>query len=179
MICVIIHLNWKRRQATMPVLKYWKTAWQAEKANSFPFIRTIRPAGKYNGILLSIFRLKKRQNQKREEGLRYFPWDCPISLDPFVEIRYNKKKGGVCMDRPLADRLRPATLDEVVGQSHLIGGGKIISRLVSSGNMPNMIFYGPSGTGKPRLPISLPEWPIKSSINWTRKTHLLPTSSTL
>ena len=61
------------------------------------------------------------------------------------------------MDRPLADRLRPATLDEVVGQSHLIGGGKIISRLVSSGNIPNMIFYGPSGTGKPRLPISLPE----------------------
>ena len=52
------------------------------------------------------------------------------------------------MDRPLADRLRPATLDEVVGQSHLIGGEKIISRLVSSGNIPNMIFYGPSGTGK-------------------------------
>ena len=52
------------------------------------------------------------------------------------------------MDRPLADRLRPATLDEVVGQSHLIGEGKILSRLVSSGNIPNMIFYGPSGTGK-------------------------------
>ena len=61
------------------------------------------------------------------------------------------------MDRRLIDGLRPTTSDEVVGQFHLIGVGKIISRLVLSGNMPNMIFYGPSGTGKPRLPISLPE----------------------
>lgn len=49
---------------------------------------------------------------------------------------------------PLADRIRPASLDEVVGQQHILGKGKILSRLIASGNIPNMIFYGPSGTGK-------------------------------
>ena len=49
---------------------------------------------------------------------------------------------------PLADRLRPATLDEVVGQRHLLGQGKLLRRVIDSGNIPNMIFYGPSGIGK-------------------------------
>ena len=50
--------------------------------------------------------------------------------------------------QPLADRIRPETLDEVVGQQHLIGSGKVLRTLIESGNLPNMIFYGPSGTGK-------------------------------
>ena len=50
--------------------------------------------------------------------------------------------------KPLADRIRPETLDEVVGQQHLIGNGKVLRTLIESGNLPNMIFYGPSGTGK-------------------------------
>ena len=50
--------------------------------------------------------------------------------------------------KPLADRIRPKTLDDVVGQTHLLGQGKILRRLIESGNIPNMIFYGPSGTGK-------------------------------
>ena len=50
--------------------------------------------------------------------------------------------------RPLADIMRPGTIDEVVGQSHIIGEDKLITNLVKSGNFPNMIFYGPSGTGK-------------------------------
>ena len=52
------------------------------------------------------------------------------------------------MSKPLADRLRPETLDEVVGQSHIIGEGKVLTGIARSGNVPNMIFYGPSGTGK-------------------------------
>ncbi len=52
------------------------------------------------------------------------------------------------MSNPLADRLRPETIDEVVGQKHIIGEGKILSRIAESGTVPNMIFYGPSGTGK-------------------------------
>lgn len=52
------------------------------------------------------------------------------------------------MSRPLADRLRPAALDEVVGQEHLIGKGGILRSIVESGEVPNMIFYGPSGIGK-------------------------------
>ncbi len=52
------------------------------------------------------------------------------------------------MDRPLADEIRPKTLDEVVGQRHLIGKGGMLRRLIESGTSANMIFYGPSGTGK-------------------------------
>ena len=52
------------------------------------------------------------------------------------------------MYQPLADLLRPTTLDEVYGQEHILGKGAVLRRLVESGNVPNMIFYGPSGTGK-------------------------------
>lgn len=52
------------------------------------------------------------------------------------------------MYQPLADLLRPETLDEVYGQEHILGKGAVLRRLIDSGNIPNMIFYGPSGTGK-------------------------------
>ena len=52
------------------------------------------------------------------------------------------------MYQPLADLLRPSTLDEVFGQEHILGKDAVLRRLVESGNVPNMIFYGPSGTGK-------------------------------
>ena len=50
--------------------------------------------------------------------------------------------------RPLADELRPTELDDVVGQSHILGPGGLLRRIIESGQIPNMIFYGPSGTGK-------------------------------
>lgn len=50
--------------------------------------------------------------------------------------------------QPLADRLRPNTLDEVVGQQHLMAPDKVFRRVADSGRVPNMIFYGPSGCGK-------------------------------
>ena len=52
------------------------------------------------------------------------------------------------MYQPLADLLRPQTLDEVYGQEHILGKGAVLRRLIDSGNIPNMMFYGPSGTGK-------------------------------
>lgn len=52
------------------------------------------------------------------------------------------------MNKPLADRLRPQRLSDVVGQSHIIGDGKVLSEIAKSGKLPNMIFYGPSGVGK-------------------------------
>lgn len=52
------------------------------------------------------------------------------------------------MYRPLADELRPDTLDQVVGQAHILGDGSMLRRIIASGQVPNMIFYGPSGTGK-------------------------------
>ena len=52
------------------------------------------------------------------------------------------------MTGPLADRVRPSTIDEVAGQKHLLGDGKILRRIIESGDTPNLIFYGPSGVGK-------------------------------
>ena len=50
--------------------------------------------------------------------------------------------------RPLADEIRPQELDQVVGQAHILGSDGLLRRIIESGNIPNMIFYGPSGTGK-------------------------------
>jgi putative ATPase len=52
------------------------------------------------------------------------------------------------MNKPLADRIRPTELDDVVGQKHLLGEGKALRRLIEAGDIPNLIFYGPSGVGK-------------------------------
>ena len=53
--------------------------------------------------------------------------------------------------RPLADDMRPLTLDDMVGQPHLIGEGVLLRRMIESGHIANMIFYGPSGVGKTTL----------------------------
>ena len=50
--------------------------------------------------------------------------------------------------RPLADEIRPTTLDEVVGQTHILGRDGLLRRIIEGGDIPNLIFYGPSGTGK-------------------------------
>ena len=52
------------------------------------------------------------------------------------------------MNSPLADRIRPQSLDDVVGQKHILGQGKPLRRILESGTIPNLIFYGPSGVGK-------------------------------
>lgn len=52
------------------------------------------------------------------------------------------------MKTPLADRVRPTELANVVGQHHLLDDGKILRRIIESGEIPNLIFYGPSGVGK-------------------------------
>lgn len=55
------------------------------------------------------------------------------------------------MYKPLADSVRPTSIDEVVGQEHILGPGGMLRRIILSGEIPNMIFYGPSGTGKTTL----------------------------
>lgn len=52
------------------------------------------------------------------------------------------------MEKPLADLIRPGTLDDVVGQKHLLDKGRPLRRIIESGHIPNLIFYGPSGVGK-------------------------------
>lgn len=55
------------------------------------------------------------------------------------------------MNIPLADRLRPKSLDDIVGQKHLLSEGKPLRKIIESGEIPNLIFYGPSGVGKTTL----------------------------
>ena len=52
------------------------------------------------------------------------------------------------MYRPLADEIRPQSLDDMVGQEHILDENGLLRRIIESGNIPNMIFYGPSGSGK-------------------------------
>ena len=54
-------------------------------------------------------------------------------------------------ESPLASRLRPATLDEVVGQKHIIGKDKLLYRAIKADKLSSIIFYGPPGTGKTTL----------------------------
>ncbi len=60
----------------------------------------------------------------------------------------HQREEAAAVYRPLADELRPKTLDEVVGQRHILGENGLLRRVIQGGTIPNMIFYGPSGTGK-------------------------------
>lgn len=55
------------------------------------------------------------------------------------------------MSSPLADRLRPEKIEDMVGQKHLLAEGMPLRNILNSGTLPNLIFYGPSGTGKTTL----------------------------
>ena len=68
-------------------------------------------------------------------------------MDLFEYMRSNKLE----KDSPLASRLRPKTLDEVVGQSHIIGKDKLLYRAIKADKISSIIFYGPPGTGKTTL----------------------------
>ena len=57
----------------------------------------------------------------------------------------------IYMNKPLADRFRPNSLDDIVGQKHLLAEGRPLRRIIESGEIPNLIFYGPSGVGKTTL----------------------------
>ena len=57
----------------------------------------------------------------------------------------------IFMNKPLADRFRPKSLEDIVGQKHLLSEGKPLRRIIESGDIPNLIFYGPSGVGKTTL----------------------------
>ncbi len=68
-------------------------------------------------------------------------------MDLFEYMAEQKKDA----EAPLASRLRPRTLDEVVGQQHLVGKGKMLYRMIQADRLSSVIFYGPPGTGKTTL----------------------------
>ena len=61
------------------------------------------------------------------------------------------RKNTIEQEAPLASRLRPSTLDEVVGQKHIIGKDKLLYRAIKADKLSSVIFYGPPGTGKTTL----------------------------
>ena len=68
-------------------------------------------------------------------------------MDLFDYMReQNKETSG-----PLASRMRPTTLDEVVGQQHIVGKDKLLYRAIKADKLSSIIFYGPPGTGKTTL----------------------------
>ena len=68
-------------------------------------------------------------------------------MDLFDYMRMERKK----QESPLAVRMRPRTLDEVVGQSHIIGKDRLLYRAIKADKISSLIFYGPPGTGKTTL----------------------------
>ena len=68
-------------------------------------------------------------------------------MDLFDYMRTNTME----KEAPLASRMRPATLDEVVGQQHIIGKDKLLYRAIKDDKLGSVIFYGPPGTGKTTL----------------------------
>ncbi len=68
-------------------------------------------------------------------------------MDLFEYMRESNKK----QESPLASRMRPATLEEVVGQQHIIGKDKLLYRAIKADKLSSIIFYGPPGTGKTTL----------------------------
>ena len=68
-------------------------------------------------------------------------------MDLFEYMRQEQQQS----ESPLAARIRPATLDEVVGQEHIIGKGRLLRRAIQADKLGSVIFYGPPGTGKTTL----------------------------
>ena len=72
----------------------------------------------------------------------------------FHMLRYRERS--LFMASPLADRFRPQTIDDMVGQQHLLGPGKALRRIIESGEIPNLIFTARQEWGKPPWPLSSP-----------------------
>ena len=79
------------------------------------------------------------------------------------------------MYKPLADEIRPSSLDDVVGQGHILGRNGMLRRIVESGQIPNMIFYGPSGTGKTTVARIIAKKPTAHCASSTRRRQAFPT----
>lgn len=88
----------------------------------------------------------KGKNERQESAKFIFPI-LETEMDLFDYMREKNKK----KESPLASRLRPTTLDEVVGQQHIIGKDKLLYRAIQADKLQSVIFYGPPGTGKTTL----------------------------
>ena len=77
--------------------------------------------------------------------------NSPDLTSSFFDIRESLASSEPAKDAPLPARMRPRTLDEIIGQEHLLAEGKLLRRTVQSDRWTSMIFYGPPGCGKTTL----------------------------
>ena len=85
-------------------------------------------------------------NRIREQAIEPLPSEGLVS-DLFEPMREKRRAASM----PLAARMRPRTLDEFAGQSHILGPGKLLRRMIEADRLTSVIFYGPPGTGKTTL----------------------------
>ena len=92
----------------------------------------------------------KTYSKQLNTTILIFNWQVLFALtaENSNDMIYEMTERGSMMYQPLADLLRPQTLDEVFGQEHILSENAVLRRLIDSGKVPNMVFYGPSGTGK-------------------------------
>src|SRR5260370_8346031 len=77
--------------------------------------------------------------------------------------------------QPLADRIRPRTLDEVVGQEHLLGHGRLLSEMAAAGKLHSVVLWGPPGTGKTTIALLVARQPSPVFKSLPPVTSGLPT----
>lgn len=92
---------------------------------------------------------KKKEGYKRSIELSR---EYNLYRQNFCGCVFSKRR--TIMNKPLADRIRPTDLSDVVGQRHLLSPDKALYNMIQNGDIPNLIFYGPSGVGKPQSPPS-------------------------
>lgn len=93
-----------------------------------------------------------------------------FEMNPNTAAGQNGASDAAPMGGPLADRLRPATLEEYVGQQHLLGPGKILRQLLERDQIPSMIFWGPPGVGKTTLASIIANRTRSSFVNFSAVT---------
>src|SRR5262245_36363077 len=76
---------------------------------------------------------------------------CWVPQEKIMELFEEPSRPVATADAPLAERIRPATLQEFVGQAHLVGEGKLLRRAIEQDHLTSMILWGPPGTGKTSL----------------------------
>ena len=76
------------------------------------------------------------------------PSDCGVTENNTVPSHDGKERTGSDRSAPLAELMRPATIDDYVGQESVIGKNAILRTILESGNVPSLIFWGPPGCGK-------------------------------
>jgi putative ATPase len=97
-----------------------------------------------------------------ENGLKITKKICRLGKDAVVFVVNLRRKNAhpriinlytisSCMAAPLAERLRPKKLDDYIGQTHLVGPGAVLRKMIEAGNLSSFILWGPPGVGKTTL----------------------------